>query len=144
MRISDWSSDVCSSDLKRAVERVSNVTPTTDQIEGDQHGTEAKQAAKARKVTGPRLMTVIPTKQQPAIRTWKASKETGTQTARAVTRKGHRTWLCRQSMRAFHPGGRLTLRLSIRSEERRVGKGCVRTGRYGWERYSSKKEKQYT
>src|SRR3546814_3782692 len=51
-------------------------------------------------------MTVIPTKQQPAIRTWKASKETGTQTARAVTRKEHRTWLCRQSMRAFPPGGR--------------------------------------
>src|SRR3546814_12117652 len=28
---------------KRAVERGSNVTPTTDQIEGEQHGTEAKQ-----------------------------------------------------------------------------------------------------
>src|SRR3546814_14729911 len=27
---------------KRAVERGSNVTPTTDQIEGDQHGTEAR------------------------------------------------------------------------------------------------------
>src|SRR3546814_17712592 len=60
---------------KRAVERVSNVTPTTDQIEGDQPGTEAKQAAKARKVTGPRLMTVIPTKTQPAIRTWQDPQE---------------------------------------------------------------------
>src|SRR3546814_21196307 len=105
MRISDWSSDVCSSDLLVRLARI-------------------QAAAAAREES---LGTYI----HDAIR-------------RFLDTASEEEWTT--AMGRLHddpmPGDRITdLAIERRSEERRVGKECVRTCRSRWSPYHSKKKK---
>src|SRR3546814_14559672 len=97
MRISDWSSDVCSSDL--APGRVARLAQIADD------GTHLADVRRAFQRSDEQLdgMQRLP---------------------QVVARGGQKAGLG-----AVRPLGRL------RSEERRVGKGCVRTCRYRWSPY---------
>src|SRR3546814_18345093 len=96
MRISDWSSDVCSSDLCDRLRR-QGIAATVGYFQGDRD-----------------------------------TPDTIVQSYRALLATGACSYL---SVKAppldFNPGH---LR-AVRSEERRVGKECVRTCRSRWSRY---------
>src|SRR3546814_18019046 len=96
MRISDWSSDVCSSDL----------TVTSYSCPACAHG---------RRAMGPALMKAIPAGCEDG-RVWR------------VAGGGHRG-------QNGGPNGDLVIEVRIRSEERRVGKGCVSTCKSRWSPY---------
>src|SRR3546814_10986192 len=108
MRISDWSSDVCSSDLTfKAVER------------GDYHEGEVLVI----RYEGPRG--------GPGMREMLA-------TTAAIYGQGMGDKV------ALIPVGRFSgATRSFRSEERRVGNGCVSTSRSRWSPYHYKKKKLY-
>src|SRR3546814_13596520 len=97
MRISDWSSDVCSSDLRldAAVEQKAAAI--------EHHLGDAR-------LLGSRSDALADARRRVDIRT-------------------------RLGARAFFECGRGRDRLALRSEERRVGKECVSTGRSRWSPY---------
>src|SRR3546814_18359692 len=106
MRISDWSSDVCSSDLWRS------------------------------RMPGPGMLLVesFPHKRLNysvyyTFEGWPANQSLGM----LITR--------RMAERGLNPGGFVANDYALaRSEERRVGKECVRTCRSRWSPYDSKKK----
>src|SRR3546814_20887144 len=96
MRISDWSSDVCSSDLSFAV--------------------EGRFALPILRLAGRRARMA------------------------ASPARGHRTCPSTAAAPASSPpSARRPTRPACRSDERRVGNECVRTCRYPWSPYNSKK-----
>src|SRR3546814_19082491 len=103
MRISDWSSDVCSSDLGH------QVAPVVRAVAGD-----VDDLARALE----------------AVVVEQGRSEVDGAADRGVVRRP------RAALRQRHGKGR-----SRRSEERRVGKECVSTGRSRWSPYHEKKKK---
>src|SRR3546814_18573507 len=118
MRISDWSSDVCSSDLLRLSPGLSGGA-ILSRSEGlpDLRG-DREYPAHDHRAQDSRLSAALPgdiagpTIEQPSV------------------------WYFRYR-RAAHA-------LSVRSEERRVGKECVSTCRSRWAPYHYKKKKKHT
>src|SRR3546814_13784235 len=100
MRMSDWSSDVCSSDLHEAVDR------------GDSHGWIWKDVVPGRKLL--------------------------------VGGDGDRMALVAMGDELEQGAGLDLVLADVRSEERRVGKECVSTGRSRWSRYHKKKNNYHT
>src|SRR3546814_20000547 len=96
MRISDWSSDVCSSDLEGQV----------------------------------RALLASPCRRRQRCRASAAVRALRVQHRGAG--RGQEVVLM---MTKIKPNALLWLVLSVRSEERRVGKGCVGTCRYRWSQY---------
>src|SRR3546814_16567906 len=98
MRISDWSSDVCSSDLER--------------------------------LNAGFLKRII--KGQPLVVLKLASSLDG----RIATHSGHSKWVTGElARRRAHLLRARADAILVRSDERRVGKGCVRTCRFRWSPY---------
>src|SRR3546814_19999807 len=114
MRISDWSSDVCSSDLDPACARA----PAARQ--GDQSG-EKKCVNLLRASAFVPWLSAFP----PVVRAGVYS--TGTDRTNSPLRVLLRS-LSHLTSRLFHPS-------RARSEERRVGKECVSTCRSRWSPY---------
>src|SRR3546814_11244159 len=108
MRISDWSSDVCSSDLLDALNRINALV------------TEVTEAYNIRAI----LLTASGTQQAEQM-----SRE-----FRLLTEIFYANAVPLKSMVRANPGV-LLLRNGVRSEERRVGKGCVSTCRSRWSPY---------
>src|SRR3546814_17570141 len=126
MRISDWSSDVCASDLDAALRGLARHLPARAQVgevlapqaeqheeqpEADQGSEQDDRCAHAHHPPG-RFSTL-------------GSKPTATRSSRLRVCIGEAG----------------TARRSGRSEERRVGKECVSTCRSRWSPYHSKKNK---
>src|SRR3546814_13206083 len=103
MRISDWSSDVCSSDLPAAQETVAVI------LDNDERQATTLVAGREHEIA-PRVETDVVGEEQPPRRA-----EADVPEFRVRIEDGGRRACCR-----------------IRSEERRVGKGCVSTCRYRW------------
>src|SRR3546814_11388796 len=125
MRIIDWSSDVCSSDLHHGllvVNRKSWPPPVLGSKDGGQVSLRSEGSAREFSIVG-------------------ALRKTGPMLARAQAR--HRPEVARQwtgrrgseLLRDAEPD-------DARSEERRVGKECVSTGRSRWSPYHSNKKQQ--
>src|SRR3546814_18462266 len=114
MRISDWSSDVCSSDLLAHNDR----GPPRIAIDGD--------VARIGHVEGPRGILPHPAPHPRSLEVMIF--------ARDVSRQGDRLVL----WYVIRP---LPQCLRRRSEGRRVGKGCVRTVESRWSAYNKKKKK---
>src|SRR3546814_19862332 len=107
MRISDWSSDVCSADLLEAVvRRFDRCDEVTVSPEGLSAWVECFRVLQAAEVWG-----------------------------------NHGAWI-RQVKPALGRGIRERLEWA-RSEERRVGQECVRSGRSRWWPHSEKKKSKY-
>src|SRR3546814_18515296 len=106
MRISDWSSDVCSSDLKPAKEEEK---PAKEAVAEDE---EEEDEAAASTPEGKRV------KASPLAR--KIAKEKGIDISKVA---------------GSAPGGRI-VKKDVSSEERRLGKGGVSTCRYRWSPYN--------
>src|SRR3546814_18660568 len=128
MRISDWSSDVCSSDLARH-----------DQAHQahDQEGAEARQVA----------LRGVAVKAE-ATECGRACKEGRSDRRARVNEEDRRQ---RQAHRhgigpvnALGCAFRQAIDAEARSEERRVGKDSVRTCRYRWAPSHSKKKEKNT
>src|SRR3546814_12929365 len=100
MRISDWSSDVCSSDLSKRRDETKRREGTKRGIETKREGSDEEK--KDRKV-------------------WLWIEERRGEEVRRDERE------CKQKRRMVE-----VERIRRRSEERRVGKEWVRTGRSGW------------
>src|SRR3546814_15141719 len=99
MRISDWSSDVCSSDLARELDWSMSRIADYNLVSLGSH----------RRMRAREIGQVAALK----LGAWQFS----------IGTRPHRTRL---------PGGAMPLVRLERSEERRVGKGCVSTCRYRW------------
>src|SRR3546814_16694767 len=106
MRISDWSSDVCSSDLADV-----EVVAVCRREVGDQHA--ASLIAGLGMVGAARHL--LQDRESPQLQ--------GVQLERVLL--SHGRWIARRRRSAKR-----------RSEERRVGKACVSTGRYRWSRFN--------
>src|SRR3546814_15973079 len=113
MRISDWSSDVCSSDLGRATSLIDNNLALVRKAKESIVGDDSRAAAKA----GVRL-------RQPAGRADLRNRLPAQDRSYAVTVHGAHSG---NRIKAASPAGR--------SEERRVGKECVSTCRSRWSPY---------
>src|SRR3546814_13020909 len=126
MRISDWSSDVCSSDLRSCL---------LVRIDETQHG--GGRAGKAQLVgkhvtDQPRALPRCPALGKRAhgkMATIKRIGEAHPDLGVAAAVAAHLA----EPPRSQPPAVVLALKLDVgRSEERRVGKECVSTGRSGW------------
>src|SRR3546814_18111231 len=113
MRISDWSSDVCSSDLGRPAQDL-----RTQEARAGQAGQQVRSAR-------------VP-------RAGADDRRTAADGARQEDRRLDRV----EAIRADGAGADRSPRR--RSEERRVGKECVSTGRSRWSRSHKKKKKKTT
>src|SRR3546814_17824588 len=136
MRISEWSSDVCSSDLVILIRdgRATDITRTYPPV-------PAFAAAGAPDCDGEELgaldtlglsVTAIPRLLSPIdLQCVKASGVTFAVSAieRVIEERARG-----DAGKAAEGRGRLEERIGGRSEERRVGKACVSTGRSGWSR----------
>src|SRR3546814_15680819 len=137
MRISDWSSDVCSPDLACADSATSTAAPAVPTRRA-RDGPDWRAAVNCSDHAHVRDADVLVAAVLLVVRDtdmW-ISKET-----RAV-RLGGRA--CRRTtIEAMHrvPPLRCCVPVSQRSEERRVGKECVRTCRYRWSQYHYKKKR---
>src|SRR3546814_16547703 len=100
MRISDWSSDVCSSDLTRS--RAASTRSVADKSKARGLALQQKQEQQVRST---RLVALLQHQLLP----------------RYGHKKDKRTNDC--------------VKRTIRSEERRGGRACVRTGSYRWSPY---------
>src|SRR3546814_15092272 len=117
MRISDWSSDVCSSDLEEHRGFRSASRPA---LPGDAQGGPPVGSG----VVLHRLARRLPC--LPARHTRPLAA-------------GHPGSLGPHGPPPFPPAGRETAAFDLRSEERRVGKECVRTCQSRWWQYLEKK-----
>src|SRR3546814_16686044 len=115
MRISDWSSDVCSSDLRADAEQVEHPR---------RHGEIARLAGQAETLVG--LHRVKPLILQAVG-------------AQFVDQADPAPFL--PEVKQHAPAAHRRLARHCRSEERRVGKGWVSTGRSGWSPSHYKKKK---
>src|SRR3546814_20328287 len=124
MRISDWSSDVCSSDLYAIPLGQANIVRSGADVSVLAYGTMVHVALAAAESTGVDaevidLRSLVPL-------------DLGT-----ITRSVHKTGRCvvvHEATRTCGFGEELAaLVQEHRSEERRVGKECVSTCRSGWE-----------
>src|SRR3546814_17389234 len=141
MRISDWSSDVCSSDL--ALWHLNDdALPIAlhhgSLAVGQRRKVEAAMAAG-------RLRAVVATSSLDLGVDWAAvdlviqigAPKGATRLLQRIGRANHR--LDRPSRAVLVPANRfetLECRAAVRSEERRVGKECVSTCRYRWSPYT--------
>src|SRR3546814_11346179 len=124
MRISDWSSDVCSSDLARAI------------LQGSDYYARLNRAAllafrSKYAITLYEMGCLLAGRRNP---TWSGT----------VDELRERLGAPSNSMPNFSDFRRLVLtpgKAEIRSEERRVGKECVSTCRYRWSPDNKKKKK---
>src|SRR3546814_19062381 len=115
MRISDWSSDVCSSDLIGGIVAFDPGRGRAGQFRGG-GGPDCKHAG------------VPLARSQDRDAVWRQARDQG---------RGKCT-----ARRALFTGARLTQRrITPRSEEGGVGKGCVRTCEFRWEPLILKKKK---
>src|SRR3546814_10992493 len=115
MRISDWSSDVCSSDLQGLC---GDVIPAAYDGVYEFWFCSEKEA-----------MDALPS--------WNASRDLRLKMDRWIDKDNSLQWLAEIHMRIDLPGTAANLILAGkeadgRSEERRVGKECVRTCCYRW------------
>src|SRR3546814_14565128 len=116
MRISDWSSDVCSSDLKAAIDKA-----RLELTAGWRDMT--KQANEAGKEINTRLEALAIEKRAP-LTDWEdaeTAREAEVEKIIAMFRSAR-----------FVPLGEASDSICERSEERRVGKECVRRCSAGW------------
>src|SRR3546814_15561998 len=114
MRISDWSSDVCSSDLLPKIFSLQKLGGGNDRANGA-HATQRPQA----------LIHQCPGKGDGVL-----SVRIPVAIQGGEARRGQGFV---DGCPAFYPG--IAFRGASRSEERRVGKECVSTGRSGWSPY---------
>src|SRR3546814_12488547 len=126
MRISDWSSDVCSSDLNR-----DSAKPVATWLDPSQTVSQAKKPANTMPAKAP------------------AANPSATLSVLMVTAKPitAATSIMPSEPRLITPDFSLISRpsaasISGRSEERRVGKECVSTCRSRWSQYHEKKKKK--
>src|SRR3546814_16986824 len=134
MRISDWSSDVCSSDLALAIRRTEGDDDPQRGIQASQplkHGdpaVEADPVVDAGKHLHDRAVVPRHRRRQPG---------------KAACGGGHPLDPVTWSGGRHQPPGLLATSSSgnMRSEERRGGKECVSTGRYRWSPDNKKKKK---
>src|SRR3546814_20242358 len=120
MRISDWSSDVCSSDLPRQIDPA----PQQERHQGD--AGEGQRSARAN-----------------------GSSPHGTQQDRTGDDRDEQDRPSRIGQGERGEVQSPIIEVERRSEERRVGKECVSTGRSRWSPYNDKKKqtkitKKYT
>src|SRR3546814_17774496 len=121
MRISDWSSDVCSSDLKRDAGPV---------------------GAEPQAVPGPVVgEDEVPAIFQAAIGDDKMGRRNRKGVSRRASRRRHVEDVGVTADRRRPERRTFARRAERRSEERRVGKECVRTCRSRWSRYTIQKNK---
>src|SRR3546814_17370174 len=121
MRISDWSSDVCSSDLRRPQDRAQGVDQLLAAVVGDGDGQHQGI------MTLRRLLGGLDRRAQGG---WQEVEAAGGADAHlALVHQG----IGRQVGELVLDGG------AYRSEERRVGKACVSTCRSRWSPYHYKK-----
>src|SRR3546814_21097913 len=113
MRIRDWSSDVCSSDRYLFAHRVMPISRRVQERKGDL--TEASDEA----VVGMEIVQAFG--REPDVRE-RFGERAGPVRDVSLLQAGVED--------RFLPG--LIFVPTLRSEERRVGKECVRTGRCGW------------
>src|SRR3546814_13778040 len=126
MRISDWSSDVCSSDLGILHCRKWQALPRTDR--------------RGRQMTGPVLEWAASGRPRLAAAQGGGSSSVG----RAVRLRARKDWAARidparRAVSAQTESG--CSEVKARSAERRVGKECVSKCRSRWSPYHSKKKK---
>src|SRR3546814_11011998 len=122
MRISDWSSDVCSSDLLYRLDPDGSLTEIL-------HGLTTSNGAAFSPDGATFYHADTPTH---AIRAYDVDKTAGTLAGGRLFHQFE------------HGNGRPAGGAVDRSEERRVGKECVSTGRYRWSAYHEKKKKRNT
>src|SRR3546814_13561831 len=126
MRISDWSSDVCSSDLQPAA--------VGDQEVGiEDQGTDRDLHRQPPAAWLPRLLDSFAFIASPK-HTHRAG-EGGLARRRRLTRALHGCGKRKPACHGCNQPQLLNLIMSIRSEERRVGKECVSTCRFRWSSY---------
>src|SRR3546814_14353441 len=130
MRISDWSSDVCSSDLIVVPSISILAEPSVALVDANatKHGTTAVAEAYLKFLYTPEAQELIAKNYYRPRNADVAAKYAGTfPKLDLVTIKDFGGWQQAQTT-YFADGG-------VRSEERRVGKGCVSTCRSRWLRY---------
>src|SRR3546814_21164120 len=115
MRISDWSSDVCSSDLARVDAEAE--LPSGYYVEYGGTFEQLQSAATRLSIVVPLVLLLIFGLLYTLFKSWRAAAIVFTGVPLALT------------------GGVAALALRGRSEERRVGKECVSTGRSRWSPY---------
>src|SRR3546814_16479893 len=138
MRISDWSSDVCSSDLMVCVVDGPGRKPAKARLESQQrdlclraraHGSHGRADDRGnRRGPGGRRQD---TRRSATL--W--PREVPLMTTQALDRTDD------GAGRAFRSDAIFVIEVAFSSEGRRVGKGCVSTCRYRWLAFHSKKKK---
>src|SRR3546814_13678932 len=142
MRISDWSSDVCSSDLNRSVKRheclVERRSQTGRFCEGFRVALSALGETSDEFADQHRFTGVI---DRFAVR---ANLFANPGKIKNIEHGGHVTQsICLTPTRKYsQPVMRVGIVAAQRSEERRVGQGCGSTGRYRWERDHDKQKRK--
>src|SRR3546814_16335978 len=136
MRISDWSSDVCSSDLTiRYYEKI-GLLPAPDRTAGNYRSYSATHLGRLSFIRRARdlgfsieqvrdLLGLSDQRDRPCEAVDAIAREHLSEVERKI-----------RDLQALHR----ELASILRSEERRVGKECVRTGRYRWSPDHSKKK----
>src|SRR3546814_17981479 len=128
MRISDWSSDVCSSDLAQSCGSDPEIIPALDEIDFGEWSGRAFESLKD-------------------LDDWRRWNETRGQSrppgGERIIEVQSRIADHFDEMRRTMPEGTVVMvshadviRAAVRSEKRRVGKECVSTCRYWWATYS--------
>src|SRR3546814_13423901 len=131
MRISDWSSDVCSSDLPS----IPIVRPVARQ---HRHQPNCYHCPKPRRQ--PRGGRENSHRLRDAIKSIMESRKLPSIFAIGSTDSTRPHTACHESLNRFACGSDLLPPRPKRSEERRVGKECVSTCRSRWSPYHSKKK----
>src|SRR3546814_21065391 len=136
MRISDWSSDVCSSDLRVDHPAVAVVLAFADAAFLHQEAEVGPCLAQVLADDAPRLgigrRDEIRGSLAADLKLFDLAEVADKGSARHLGGPGHDVDVC--------GSGGTRLRLPCRSETRRVGQGCLRTGKYRWAPYHIKKK----
>src|SRR3546814_14958251 len=129
MRISDWSSDVCSSDLQAAV----SVALLGGKGAGRRSRADADDRGTGRKRRGAELVC--------ALVELCTGQRRGCCDLAGLRQHGWRVHVTGGGRSGLGRGRGSHVHFARRSEERRVGKECVSTCRSRWSPYHSKKKK---